>query len=313
MPASKLSAVSLSLEELKTWIREQRKFVLIDTSIPEEFEAEHIPGAQNACVFDVTFMDRVRAVTEPSPTGSGSNRLPVVVYGTSARSLASATAAEKLTAAGFDAVCDYRGGLKEWREAGEPTEGTHVRPPVPAVQDRVYAVDPGESRVKWTGRSLTSEHSGTLNVSRGEIAIQDGSVSRGEITLDMTSIQNTDIEDSSMQALLTNHLKSDDFFDVIHFPEARLLITSAETLPDAPESSPNYRIHGELTLKGETREIDFPAQIGLSTEGAIIARADFDIDRTHWNVIYGSGKFYEKLGKHLVSDLISLDIKIAAR
>ena len=63
------------------------------------------------------------------------------------------------------------------------------------------------------------------------------------------------------------------------------------------------------------KPLSFKAQIGRlpASEGALLARANFDLDRTEWNVLYGSGKFYEKLGRHLVSDLITLDLKIVAR
>ena len=304
MPASDTSAIFLwTTEDLKAWLADKRAVTLIDTSIPEEFEVEHIPNARNACVFDMTFLDEVRALTSHSTTDSGSNHPHLVVYGTSARSLASATAAEKLVAAGFAPVHDYRGGLQEWRDAGEPTEGTHRPPSVPAVEDRVYAVDPAQSQVKWTGRNLTSAHSGTMRVSKGEITVVARRATRGEITLDMTSIENTDMEDPSLRALLAKNL----------FPTAQVSITSIDAIADAPQSSPTHRIHGHLTLKGVTKEVDFLAQIGMTVTGELIARADFDVDRTRWNVIYGSGKFYEKLGMHLVSDLISLDLKIVAR
>ena len=152
-----------------------------------------------------------------------------------------------------------------------------------------------------------------MRVSKGEITVVARRATRGEITLDMTSIENTDMEDPSLRALLAKHLKSDDFFDVDRFPTAQVSITSIDAIADAPQSSPTHRIHGHLTLKGVTKEVDFLAQIGMTVTGELIARADFDVDRTRWNVIYGSGKFYEKLGMHLVSDLISLDLKIVAR
>jgi polyisoprenoid-binding protein YceI len=70
------------------------------------------------------------------------------------------------------------------------------------------------------------------------------------------------------------------------------------------------QVTGELTLKSVTNEIAFPAIIGLTPDGLIAADAHFDIDRTRWNVLYGSGKFYEKLGKHLVNDAVSLALKL---
>ena len=70
---------------------------------------------------------------------------------------------------------------------------------------------------------------------------------------------------------------------------------------------------GELTLKGVRRALAFPAILGPTPDGTLAADAHFDIDRTEWNVLYGSGKFYEKLGKHLVNDVISLALKLVTQ
>jgi polyisoprenoid-binding protein YceI len=75
---------------------------------------------------------------------------------------------------------------------------------------------------------------------------------------------------------------------------------------------PDFHLQGQMTIKGIKREIDFPAVVGFK-DGEIIAQAHFDIDRTQWNVIYGSGRFFEHLGMHLVNDIISLQLKIVAR
>jgi polyisoprenoid-binding protein YceI len=80
-------------------------------------------------------------------------------------------------------------------------------------------------------------------------------------------------------------------------------------LPDAPLGNPNFQISGDLTLKGVTRELGFRTILAPTPDGLLAADAHFDIDRTHWNVLYGSGKFYEKLGKHLVNDEISIALK----
>jgi hypothetical protein len=50
--------------------------------------------------------------------------------------------------------------------------------------------------------------------------------------------------------------------------------------------------------------------MGPTADGLLAADAHFDIDRTRWSALYGSGKFYEKLGKHLVNDEVSLALKI---
>jgi hypothetical protein len=59
-----------------------------------------------------------------------------------------------------------------------------------------------------------------------------------------------------------------------------------------------------------SNEVTFPAMLAPAADGLLAADAHFDIDRTRWNVLYSSGKFYEKLGKHLVNDEISLALKL---
>jgi polyisoprenoid-binding protein YceI len=129
----------------------------------------------------------------------------------------------------------------------------------------------------------------------------------------MTSITNTDLADKDLNSLLIRHLKSDDFFDVERYPEANFELTEGGPLVGATPGSPNYFIRGKLTIKGITKEFSIPAVIVPGENGGIKAHAYFDIDRTEWNVLYGSGKLFERLGMHLVNDLISLELIITTK
>jgi polyisoprenoid-binding protein YceI len=278
--------------------------LVIDVLPEEEFACAHLPGAKNACVYNVTFLDDVQKLA-PDRTHA------LVLYGSSARNLASATAAEKLIAAGYTDVAEYRGGLEDWRAAGQPVEGDASKTPHETKpREGAHQIDLEKSRIEWTGRSLVSAHTGTIRLSAGEIEIANGQPVRGAFTLDMQTIANTDIEDGAMRQMLLSHLKSDDFFDVAHFPIAEFRLSKITMLAGAKPGSPNCEVTGDLTLKGVRREIVFPAILGPAPDGTLAADAHFDIDRTQWNVLYGSGKFYEKLGKHLVNDTISLALKV---
>jgi polyisoprenoid-binding protein YceI len=105
-------------------------------------------------------------------------------------------------------------------------------------------------------------------------------------------------------------LKSDDFFDTQRYPVAEFQLLRITALPNARLGTPSHEVAGELTLKGVTGEVTFPAIMGPTADGLLAADAHFDIDRTRWGALYGSGKFYEKLGQHLVSDEVSLALKI---
>ena len=297
-------APSLTASVLRAQLEGPEPPLLIDVLPEEEFRAAHLPGAKNACVFDVTFLDDVVRLAPARDAA-------LVVYGSRASNLASATAAEKLLVAGYTRVADFRGGLQAWRAAdqlceGDPSQAPREAPP----RDGLHGVDLEKSRVEWTGRSLTGAHSGTLKLCRGEIEVRGGQPARASFTLDMRSIENSDIGESEMRQMLIHHLKSDDFFDVEKFPEAEFRLTRIDRIADATPGCPNWNLAGELTLKGVKGDLSFAAVLGPTPDGVLAADAHFDIDRTRWNVRYGSGKFYEKLGKHLVNYLISLGLKI---
>ena len=66
-------------------------------------------------------------------------------------------------------------------------------------------------------------------------------------------------------------------------------------------------------MRGLRAKQEFDTTVNRLPDGRLTAEAHFDFDRTHWNVIYGSNRFFEHLGMHLVFDLISLQMKIVTR
>jgi rhodanese-related sulfurtransferase len=290
--------------ELAEQLLQKQPPVLIDVMLEEDFKTSHLPGAKNACVYDMAFLDLVKKIVPDPGT-------PVVLYDSGLNNLASTTAAQKLIAAGYTHVNEYRGGLKEWQAAGHPVEGSgKVSESVPVPADGRHVINVKKSQIEWTGRNLLGAHSGTIQLRHGSLEIENGHPVRGLFTLDMSTMQNTDIKDSKMRQMLMQHLVSEDFFDVKHFPDAEFLLSKIAPLPAATLGSPNAQAHGKLTLKGVSREIDFLAILAPTPEGLLAADAHFDLDRTQWNILYGSGKFYEKLGKHLVNDEISIGLKL---
>jgi polyisoprenoid-binding protein YceI len=295
----------INRDELNTLIRSQDSSVLIDVLPAEYYEDAHLPGAKNACVYEVTFLDQVGQL-------AADKECVIVVYGSGPRNLASATAAEKLLHAGYRNVFHYRGGLEDWMAAGFGVEGNRRAKDDEKRLDGSYTIDCEQSRVEWTGRNLTGSHTGTIKLLNGTIAVANDRATHGAFTIDMRSIEDADIADLSMRGLLISHLKSDDFFDVDHFPTAEFRLSAIRPIEGVTPGSPNSEVSGELTMKGVTRELTFPAVIGPAADGRIAAEAHFDIDRTKWNVLYGSGKFYEKLGKHLVHDNVTVGLKLIA-
>jgi rhodanese-related sulfurtransferase len=291
---------------LKQWLAAKDAVLIIDVVPREHFEHEHVPGARCACVYEVNFVDQVRALTPDKSK-------PIVVYGTSANSKASLEAARKLVEAGYTNVRDFRGGLAKWKRAGLPVEGNgEPEAAPPKLPDRAYALDIERSGIEWVGRNLANRHAGTLRFASGELRVKRGAIVGGHLVLDMKSIADSDIEDRAMRQLLVKHLMSDDFFDVARFPEARFAILETKAIGGCTPGAANYMVNGVLQMKGVERPLSFPAVIG-AMGGELVAQAHLDFDRTLWNVIYGSGKVFEKLGRHLVNDLVSVQLKIVAR
>jgi polyisoprenoid-binding protein YceI/rhodanese-related sulfurtransferase len=295
--------------ELRQWLDERKDFRLIDTLPNEVFRKRRIPGANNACVYEVTFPDQVAAIT-------AQKERCLVVYGSSHRSRDAVTAAEKLVRLGYRNVYALEGGAKGWQKegfafAGDAAEmlkdpGTHLN-----LVDGNYTVAPEASTVAWAGRNANKMHTGTLRLVGGEIGILGGQLS-GVVEIDMGSIKNIDLEGDELQPVLIAHLESDDFFFVKRYPRAKFTIQAGKPVAEPYLSTPNFEVNGSLDLRGMQRDIRFHATLSNLADGRIAAEAHFDIDRTHWNVLYGSSRFFEHLGMHLVFDPITIQLKIVA-
>lgn len=281
--------------------------VVVDVMTPEDYAACHIKGATSACIYEMVFLERVTECVPDRTT-------ELVVYDASGTSRAAEAARERLIQAGYSAVSILKGGLAGWQLAGLPIEtGDQAGLPEPKLQDGTYLVDTEKSVLEWIGRNLNNRHLGRIAIQEGNLAIQDGKVSGGSIVLDMNSITNLDLQDPAWRDMLLRHLKSDDFFAVERFPTASFRLNDWEEVKGTSREALNGIASGELTIRNVTRPLKFPAVVAPQADGGIKAHAAFDIDRTLWNVCYGSGKLFERLGMHLVHDIISLELFILAR
>ncbi|MEE4112056.1 MAG: YceI family protein [Desulfobacteraceae bacterium] len=299
----------ISAQSLNRWVAEEKPFILIDTLTGDHFKAIHLPGATHACVFEVSFLDQIAAITMDK-------HAHLVLYGASEKSMDAAVAAEKLAREGFDHLYILDGGINAWRAAGYPAEGESAdTPPLPeqllALRDGIYRVDTDQSRVEWAGHNPNTKHDGTVRIKKGDIVVKNGKPV-GTFEIDMNAIENKSLAGDELQPVLISHLKSDDFFFTRRFPTATFTIQSGTPKKEPYVSAPNVDIQGELTLRGVKAGVSFPATVYQAPDGTITAKARLDLDRTHWNIIYGSTRFFEHLGMHLVFDIIHVDVKIVA-
>ena len=159
------------------------------------------------------------------------------------------------------------------------------------------------STLEWTGRKVTGKHHGTVNLKEGSLQIKDGILLGGSFVIDMTTIKDTDMQ-GEYATKLEGHLKSDDFFGVTAYPTASLVITQANAKGEGM-----YEVKGNLTIKGITQPISFTTQV--TQEGKKYkATSNITIDRTLFNVKYGSGKFYEDLGDTTIYDEFDLKVTL---
>ena len=174
-----------------------------------------------------------------------------------------------------------------------------------------HKIDPQQSKLLWRGYYLFSfgEHFGTIQISDGEVQIENEQITSGFFSIDMKTIKNLDMAEDNGAKDLEAHLMSDDFFSVDKFPKATFEITKSEKIKDAGEGEPNYDITGNLTIKGVKNSLKFPA-IVIFNEHGIEAKARFKIDRTKWNVHYNSGKFFADIGDGAISDAIGFEISL---
>ena len=297
--------------QLRDWQRQEGPLILIDTLPKEIFDRRSIPGAQNACVYEVTFPQQVEAIVPDKDKR-------IILYGSSEASRDAGTGAEKLLRLGYTNVFALRGGVAAWIDAGYPLRGEEVIPPERSVLDQfrveegVHRVDPEKSVIFWTGRNANGKHVGTLKLSKGEVRLEKNSI-EGSFEIDMASIKNMDLEGDPLQPVLISHLMSDDFFFVKLFPKAVFSLRSASPTASPALSLPNFLAEGTLELRGVRADLTFPVTVGRLSDGFFSAEAHFDIDRTRWNILYGSSRFFEHLGMHLVYDLISIEIKLVGR
>ena len=168
------------------------------------------------------------------------------------------------------------------------------------------SVNSEESKVVWLGKKVTGEHSGEINMAFGDLQFDGDVLKGGSFEIDMNSITNTDIENEEYNQKLVGHLKSDDFFGVSQYPKASFVIKSAEH-----KKAGKYHVTGDLTIKGITKTIEFPAQVTLLDSKAT-ATASVTIDRSEFNVKYGSGSFFDGLGDKMIYDDFTLDITLVA-
>ncbi len=171
-----------------------------------------------------------------------------------------------------------------------------------AVAGEAYTVNSNESNIEWVGTKVSGYHEGEIKLKGGQLMVSENNLVGGNFVIDMPTIAVTGPEGSNekMDQKLLGHLKSPDFFEIEKHPEATFEITSVAaftgTIQDSTDArqasiseykvtEPTHTISGNLTIKGITRNVTFPAKVTV-TDNSVDALAKFNVDRTQWNIVY---------------------------
>jgi polyisoprenoid-binding protein YceI len=170
-------------------------------------------------------------------------------------------------------------------------------------------VDPTKSTMKWHAEKVTGKHEGTVKILGGTITLEGSNIIGGNVDVDMTTIDNTDMQ-GEYHDKLVGHLKSDDFFGTTTFPKATLVIKKVVTISDK-KGAENYNVTADITIKGITKEVTFPAIIVIG-KTEVVANAEININRTNFGIKYGSKSFIDNIGDKAINDEFNLKVRIVA-
>lgn len=163
------------------------------------------------------------------------------------------------------------------------------------------------SMIEWKGFKPTGSHTGTIAISEGSVSVNEGSIESGNFTIDMNSIVVTDIPaEEEGNAKLRGHLTSADFFDAEKFPTAKFEVTGISTVEG------KTMLAGNLTMKEKTNNISIPVTTSIEGDVMKLTSETFTIDRSKWNVQYGSKSFFDNLGDKFINDDIELKVTLVA-
>jgi polyisoprenoid-binding protein YceI len=168
-------------------------------------------------------------------------------------------------------------------------------------------IDVTKSTINWKGEKVTGEHNGTITIKSGKLEMSGNKLVGGEFVIDMSSIECTDL-DGEYKTKLENHLKSDDFFGVSKYPESKLKITSVS----GSKKEGTYTVSADLTIKGIKKNVDFMVNL-ISDNGVLVANTNIIVDRSIYNIRYGSGTFFDNLGDKTIYDEFVLTVNLVTK
>jgi len=168
-----------------------------------------------------------------------------------------------------------------------------------SVNAQTKKIDVKASTIKWVGKKVTGEHSGTVNFKDGAVVLKGKKLVGGTFTVDMNSLTATDLT-GEYQGKLNGHLKADDFFGTEKYPTATLVFKKI-----AAKTANVYAVTADLTIKGITKPVSFDLTVNANS-----ATTAFKVDRTKYDIKYNSGNFFQNLGDKTINDDFELAVAL---
>jgi len=292
---------TITTKKLKEVIK-KKDHVLLNVLPEEYYKALTLPASKNICIYETSFIKQAQELVPDKET-------KLVVFGMDKKHSAGGKAGAVLDSLGYTHVHVYKEGVEGWKKAGGKTVGTK-KLPRNTLKKKSLKVIPTESYLEWEASNILNKHVGKVSIASGTLTKDPKNILKGEITVDMKSITNEDIADKTIRGYLLDHLSSTDFFEVKNYPTAKMQILSVKKISDLA-SSLNYQVKALVTIKAITLPFTFKAY-GHVDSGKLVTQGNFVLDRSKWDVQYGSSRFFEALGKHLVHDEIRFRFKVVA-
>lgn len=170
------------------------------------------------------------------------------------------------------------------------------------IYAQTLEVNAEKSSIEWHGKKIGGKHNGFIQLKNGSFELEGEKIVAGSFVVDMTSITNTDLNDEGRNQRLVGHLKSDDFFGVETFPTASFKVVQGSEFKNDKAT-----LTGDITIKNKTERISFEV-----VRSGKEYTANVEIDRSKFDVRYGSNSFFDNLGDNAIDDIFTLRIKLIA-
>jgi polyisoprenoid-binding protein YceI len=169
------------------------------------------------------------------------------------------------------------------------------------IKEEVYTVDTSKSTIGWSAKKVGGGHTGTVNITEGSLIYNGKTLEKGMFSMDMSSI-------TSDNARVTTHLKSPDFFSSENNPKSKFEITKVSSA-----GKDRVNITGNLTIKGITHPLTFPATVKQANGVVVAAASGIRVDRTKYDIKFRSKTFFGDIGDKAIDDEFELNINLTAK